>query len=75
MVGCEARGRSGRHGAVPLPDARQQNTKWLGGGKDSLAAKALAATAQFQLSQKQIEKTLPDYSAVVTDQYVKDAMK
>jgi len=27
------------------------------------------------MSQKQIEKTLPDYSAVVTDQYVKDAMK
>ncbi|HET8831115.1 MAG TPA: taurine ABC transporter substrate-binding protein [Casimicrobiaceae bacterium] len=58
-----------------FPTLAEQNTKWLGGGKDSLAAKALAATAQFQLSQKQIEKTLPDYSAVVTDQYVKDAMK
>ena len=58
-----------------FPTLAEQNTKWLGGGKDSLAAKALAATAQFQLSQKQIEKTLPDYSTVVTDQYVKDAMK
>ena len=58
-----------------FPTLAEQNGKWLGGGKESVAAKALAATAQFQLSQKQIEKTLPDYSAVVTDQYVKDAMK
>jgi len=58
-----------------FPTLAEQNGKWLGGGKDSIAAKALAATAQFQLSQKQIEKTLPDYSAVITDQYVKDAMK
>ena len=58
-----------------FPTLSEQNSKWLGGGKNSLAAKALAATAQFQLSQKQIEKTLPDYSTVVTDQYVKDAMK
>ncbi len=59
-----------------LPDARRAGRrKWLGGGKDSVAAKALAATAQFQLSQKQIEKTLPDYSVAVTPQYVKDAMK
>jgi taurine transport system substrate-binding protein len=58
-----------------FPTLAEQNSKWLGGGKDSIAAKALAATAQFQLSQKQIEKTLPDYSAVITDRYVKDAMK
>ena len=58
-----------------FPTLAEQNGKWLGGGKDSIAAKALAATAQFQMSQKQIEKTLPDYSAVVTAQYVKDAMK
>jgi taurine transport system substrate-binding protein len=58
-----------------FPTLAEQNGKWLGGGKSSIAAKALEATAKFQLSQKQIEKTLPDYSAVVTDQYVKDAMK
>jgi taurine transport system substrate-binding protein len=62
-------------GLYRFPTLAEQNSKWLGGGKNSLAAKALAATAQFQLSQKQIEKTLPDYSTVVTDQYVKDAMK
>jgi taurine transport system substrate-binding protein len=58
-----------------FPTLAEQNSKWLGGGKDSLAAKALAATAQFQLSQKQIEKTLPDYSVAITDRFVKDAMK
>ena len=58
-----------------FPTLAEQNGKWLGGGKDSLAAKALAATAQFQLSQKQIEKTLPDYSVAITDRFVKDAMK
>ena len=48
-----------------FPTAQEQATKWLGGGKDSIAAKALAATADFQLSQKQIEKKLPDYSTAV----------
>jgi len=58
-----------------FPTLAEQNSKWLGGGKNSVAAKALEATSKFELSQKQIEKTLPDYSVVVTDQYVKDAMK
>jgi taurine transport system substrate-binding protein len=58
-----------------FPTLAEQNSKWLGGGKNSLAAKALAATADFQLSQKQIEKTLPDYSVAVNATYVRDAMK
>ncbi|MDQ6621373.1 MAG: ABC transporter substrate-binding protein, partial [Pseudomonadota bacterium] len=62
-------------GLYRFPTLAEQNTKWLGGGKDSLAAKALSATGQFQLSQKQIEKTLPDYSVVVNPGYVQAAMK
>ena len=58
-----------------FPTAADQASKWLGGGKDSTAAKALAATAAFQLSQKQIEKTLPDYSVAVTADYAKEAAK
>jgi taurine transport system substrate-binding protein len=58
-----------------FPTLAEQNSKWLGGGKNSVAAKALEATSKFELSQKQIEKTLPDYSVAVSDQYVKDAMK
>jgi taurine transport system substrate-binding protein len=57
-----------------FPSAKDQATKWLG-GKDSIAAKALAATADFQLSQKQIEKKLPDYSVAVNPSYVQEAMK
>jgi taurine transport system substrate-binding protein len=57
-----------------FPTAKDQATKWLG-GKDSVAAKALAATADFQLSQKQIEKKLPDYSVAVNASYVQEAMK
>jgi taurine transport system substrate-binding protein len=58
-----------------FPTLQEQATKWLGGGKDSGAAKALAATAQFQLSQKQIEKTLPDYSVAVNPEYAQAALK
>ena len=58
-----------------FPTAQEQAAKWLGGGKDSIGAKALAATADFQLSQKQIEKKLPDYSTAVNPSYVQEAMK
>jgi len=58
-----------------FPTLQEQTTKWLGGGKDSVAAKALAATATFQLSQKQVEKTLPDYSVVVNPSYAQEASK
>ena len=58
-----------------FPPATEQANKWLGDGKNSVAVKALAATADFQLSQKQIEKTLPDYSVVVNPEYAKEAAK
>ena len=58
-----------------FPTAPEQVAKWLGGGKNGVAAKALAATAEFQLSQKQIEKVLPDYSVAVNPTYAQDALK
>jgi taurine transport system substrate-binding protein len=58
-----------------FPTLQEQADKWLGGGKDSIAVKALTATSEFQKSQKQIEKTLPDYSVAVNAAYVKDALK
>ncbi len=58
-----------------FPTLGEQMSKWLGGGKNSIAAKALEATADFQLSQKQIEKKLPDYSAAVNATYVQEAAK
>lgn len=62
-------------GLYRFPTVAEQNSKWLGGGKNGVAAKALAATAEFQLAQKQIEKTLPDYSTVVNASYVQAAAK
>jgi taurine transport system substrate-binding protein len=63
-------------GLYRFPSAADQvSPKWLGGGKDGVAAKALAATAAFQLTQKQIEKTLPDYSVAVNSSYAAEAAK
>ena len=58
-----------------FPTAQEQASKWLGGGANSIAAKALAATADFQLSQKQIEKKLSDYGTAVNATYVQEALK
>jgi taurine transport system substrate-binding protein len=65
----------GSIGLYAFPTAQEQASKWLGGGANSLAAKALAATADFQLSQKQIEKKLPDYAVAVNPSYVQEAIK
>jgi len=62
-------------GLYAFPTAQEQASKWLGGGANSIAAKALAATTDFQLSQKQIEKKLPDYAVAVNPSYVQEAMK
>lgn len=59
-----------------FPTLEQQvSPRWLGGGKDGVAAKALLATAQFKQSQKEIEKVLPDYSIAVNPSYALEAMK
>jgi taurine transport system substrate-binding protein len=58
-----------------FPTAQEQASKWLGGGANSIAAKALAATADFQLSQKQIEKKLADYSVAVNPEFAAAAAK
>ncbi len=56
-----------------FPTASEQATKWL--GKDGVATKALKATADFQLSQKQVEKTLPDYGVAINPAYAQAAAK
>jgi taurine transport system substrate-binding protein len=60
-------------GLYKFPTAAEQASKWL--AKDGVAAKALKATADFQLSQKQVEKTLPDYSVAVNPAYAAAAAK
>jgi taurine transport system substrate-binding protein len=53
----------------PTP-AEQVGPAWLGGG----AAKAMTRTAEFLKEQGRIQEMKPDYSAFVTDVYVKKAM-
>jgi taurine transport system substrate-binding protein len=53
----------------PTP-AEQLGPNWLGGG----AAKAMTRTAEFLKEQGRIQEVKPDYSAFVTDAYVKKAM-
>jgi taurine transport system substrate-binding protein len=51
-------------------EAEQVSATWLGGG----AAKAMTRTAEFLKEQGRIQEIKPDYSAFVTDAYVKKAM-
>ncbi|MNQ50543.1 Taurine-binding periplasmic protein precursor [compost metagenome] len=63
-------------GLLVFPTVEEQISKtWLGGGKESGAARAFAASAKFLKDQKQIDKALDDYSPFVTDQYAKAAAK
>lgn len=48
----------------------QAGPKWLGGA----AAKAMTSTAVFLKEQGRIQEVKPDYSAFITDAYIKKAM-
>jgi taurine transport system substrate-binding protein len=50
--------------------AEQAGPKWLGGA----AAKAMTSTAVFLKEQGRIQEVKPDYSAYITDAYIKKAM-
>ena len=49
---------------------QQASDAWLGAG----AAAALQATSEFLKAEKKVDSLLPDYGAVVTNEYVKAAM-
>jgi taurine transport system substrate-binding protein len=50
--------------------AEQAGPTWLGGG----SAKAMTATAEFLKEQGRIQEIKPNYSAFITDAYIKKAM-
>ena len=52
----------------------QASDRWLGGGKNGGAARALFYTSEFLLKEKKIEKLLPDYGAVVNPKWVNKAL-
>jgi taurine transport system substrate-binding protein len=53
----------------------QASDRWLGGGAEGGAAKALFYTSEFLKAEGKIDELLPDYGAVVTPAYVEAAMK
>jgi taurine transport system substrate-binding protein len=53
----------------------QASDRWLGGGADGGAAKALLYTSEFLKAQGKVDELLPDYGAVVTPAYVEAAMQ
>ncbi|MEM5365286.1 taurine ABC transporter substrate-binding protein [Paraburkholderia azotifigens] len=55
--------------------AEQASPTWLGGGKQSGAAKSLAATAAFLKTQGTIQNVLPDYSTGVNPRYAQQAAR
>lgn len=56
-----------------IAPAEQASPQWLGGGKSSLVAQSLAATAQFLQSQGAVQQVLSDYSVGVNDSWVRRA--
>lgn len=56
-----------------VPPAAQAGKQWLGGGKDSVVAQSLAATAAFLKEQGTIQAVLPDYSVGVNPAWVQRA--
>ena len=53
----------------------QASPKWLGGGNDGAAAKALAQQANFLKEQGRLQSVAPDFSKNVTTQWVTQAQK
>ncbi|MGE8317694.1 MAG: taurine ABC transporter substrate-binding protein [Comamonas sp.] len=56
-----------------IPPAEQASAQWLGGGKASVVAQSLAATAQFLQAQGSVQQVLPDYAVGVNDRWVRRA--
>lgn len=53
--------------------AEQSSAQWLGGGKNGVVARSLAATAQFLQTQGAVQQLLPDYAVGVNDRWVRRA--
>ena len=55
--------------------ADQASPKWLGGGANGAAAKALTQQANFLKEQGRLQSVVPDYSKSVTTEWVTRAAK
>jgi taurine transport system substrate-binding protein len=75
LSGADAKDVAASVALYGFPTLQEQaSPKWLGGGTDSGAAKALKATADFLKGEGKIEAVAPDYSKYVTSKYAEAAM-
>ena len=71
LAGGEDKDVQGVLALYDFPGLEEQASEtWLGGG----AANALKATSEFLKQEKKVDALLPDYGAVVTNEFVKAAM-
>lgn len=76
LAGCEPSDVPGILALYGFPTMEQQaSSVWLGGGKKGGAAQALFFTSEFLKKEKKIDKLQPDYGKLVTNEYIKAAMK
>lgn len=75
QVGGNAKDVPGVLALYDFPTLEEQaSDRWLGGGKNGGAARALFYTSEFLLKEKKLEKLLPDYGAVVNAKWVNKAL-
>lgn len=75
QVGGNAKDVPGVLALYDFPSLEEQaSDRWLGGGKNGGAARALFYTSEFLLKEKKLEKLLPDYGAVVNAKWVNKAL-
>ncbi len=75
QVGGNAKDVPGVLALYGFPTMEEQaSPRWLGGGKNGGAARALQFTSEFLLKGKKIPALLPDYSVAVNPKYVKMAL-
>lgn len=76
IVGAKPEDVPAAMAAYHFPSAKEQaSNTWLGGGKNSGVAKAMADTANFLKEQGRITAVAPDYSVFVNPTYAAAAAK
>ena len=71
LAGCTAKDVPDILALYHFPSLKEQaSARWLGGGENSGAARALRFTSEFLKDEKKVQVVHDDYSRFVTDEYV-----
>ncbi len=75
LIGGEPKDVPGVLALYDFPTLEEQaSTRWLGGGAEGGAARALQFTSEFLKAEKKVDAVLPDYGAVVNATWVNKAL-